>query len=168
MYFHAEADGDAGGVVAGLSEADDTDFLTAQFDERSVPEAEIGTVAPTAVAYLVGVVLHLLGDVEDVREDHLRDGRGAVCRDIGNDDAPLFGSGGIDDVVSGGKYADVFQVGQGCDGRRIEHDFVRQQDICSGCTFKYFGGGGTFVNGTFAQAFQFVPGEVSGVGGVAV
>ena len=44
MYFHAEADGDAGGVVAGLPKTDDTDFLATQFDERSVPEAEIGAV----------------------------------------------------------------------------------------------------------------------------
>lgn len=54
MYFHAEADGDAGGVVAGLPKTDDTDFLATQFDERSVPEAEIGAVGPTAFVYLVG------------------------------------------------------------------------------------------------------------------
>ena len=106
--------------------------------------------------YLVGVVLHPLGDVEDVGKNHLRNGRGAVCRDVGDRDTPFFGSGGINDVVSGGKYADVFQLGQGCDGCCIEHYFVRQQDVCSGSTFKHFGRGGTVVNGTFAQALQFV------------
>ena len=77
MHFHAETDGNAGGVVAGLSQADDTDLLAAQFNERSVPEAEVGIAAPTALAHFVGVVLHLLGYVEDVRKDHL--GYGGGC-----------------------------------------------------------------------------------------
>ena len=168
MHFHAETDGNAGGVVAGLSQADDTDLLAAQFNERSVPEAEVGIAAPTSLAHFVGVVLHLLGYVEDVRKDHLGYGRGAVCRDVGDDNAPFFGSGNIDNVVSGGKDADVFQMGQRSYGICVEHNFIGQQNIRSGSAFRNFRRCSAVVNNALSQTFQFVPGKISGIGGITV
>ena len=110
----------------------------------------------------------MLRDVEDVCKDHLRNGSSAVCRNIGDDDTPFFGSFGIDNVISGGEHSDVFQIGQGGYGFCVEHNFVCQQYVCSGSALQYFGRGGTVVNGAFSQTFQFLPREVSGIGGIAV
>lgn len=42
--------------------------------------------------HFFGVVLHLLGDVQNVGKDHLGNRVGAIGRDVGDDDAMFFGS----------------------------------------------------------------------------
>ena len=167
-YLHTEADGDAGGGKTGVAQAYDTNFLSAQFDEWSVPETEVFACRPASAAHFFGVVLHLLGDIQDVGKDHLGYGVGAVGGNIGDNDAAFFGSGGVYDVVSGSQHTDVFQFGQCRHVLGGEHGFVGQQDFCTSGAFQYFRRGGAVVDGALAQGLQFVPAKVTGVGGIAV
>ena len=167
-YLHTEADGDAGGGEAGVPQAYDSELFFAQFDERRVPEAEVLACCPAAPVHLFRVVLHLLGDVQNMGKDHLGNGVGAVGGNIGDNDAAFFGSGGVYDVVSGSQHTDVFQFGQCRHVLGGEHGFVGQQDFCTSGAFQYFRRGGAVVDGALAQGLQFVPAKVAGVGGIAV
>ena len=167
-HLHAEADGDACGSHAGVAQADDTHLLAGQFDERCVPEAEVGTVGPAAFVYFFGVVLHLLGNVQQVGKDHLGHGVGTVGGNVGNGDATFFGGSSIYDVVSGSHHTDVFQLGQGGHVFGCNDHFVGEKYVGTFGAFHYFCGGGTVIDDTFAQLLHFVPGEVSGIGGIAV
>ena len=125
-------------------------------------------VCPAAPVHLFGVVLHLLGDVQDVGKDHLGYGVGAVGGNIGDDDSAFFGGSGVYDVVSGGQHTDILQFGQCRHVLGGEHGFVGQQDFCTSGAFQYFRRGGAVVDGALAQGLQFVPAKVTGVGGIAV
>ena len=61
--LHSKADGDACRGKTGVAQAYDTNFLSAQFDEWSVPETEVFACRPASAAHFFGVVLHLLGDI---------------------------------------------------------------------------------------------------------
>ena len=151
-----------------VAQAYDSKLLFAQFDERRVPEAEVLACCPAAPVHLFRVVLHLLGDVQNMGKDHLGNGVGAVGGNIGDNDAAFFGSGGVYDVVSGSQHTDVFQFGQCRHVLGGEHGFVGQQDFCTSGAFQYFRRGGAVVDGALAQGLQFVPAKVTGVGGIAV
>ncbi len=167
-HLHAEANGDAGSGETGVSQAYNAEFFFTQFDEWSVPEAEVFACRPASLMHFFGVVLHLLGDVQNVGKDHLGNRVGAIGRDVGDDDAMFFGSGGVYNVISGGKHTDVLQFGQCSHVFGSEHGFIGQQDFCTGSAFQYFSGSGTVVDATFTQSLQFVPAKVAGVGGIPV
>ena len=96
-----------------MSQSYDAQFFALQFDERCVPKAEVFALRPAAFVYFLGVVLHLRGDVEQVGKYHLGHRSCAVCRNVGDDDAPCLGGCDVYNVVARGKHADVFQRRQG-------------------------------------------------------
>ena len=78
VHLHTESDSNTRCGISGVSQSYQTDFLLAQFHQRSVPKTEILVVCPTAFVHFFGVVLHLLSDVQDIRKYHLSNGSGAV------------------------------------------------------------------------------------------
>lgn len=59
----------------------------------------------------VGIMLYLLSDVQDMGKNYLFDGGSVVGRDIGYGNVMFFGCGNINDVIFGGYYVNIFQVG---------------------------------------------------------
>ena len=70
-----------------MSQPHNTYGLARKVGERCVPITEVGTAAPFAVTVLGGIVTHTVGDVEYMRNRHLRHAVGAVCRNVCNYDA---------------------------------------------------------------------------------
>lgn len=116
----------------------------------------------------LGMVLHLLGDVQDMGKNHLRYRIGAIRRYIGNDNAAFAGCIDINDVISGSHHSDIFQLWQCSHHFGCNDNLIGQHHLGIGGTFKYFFRSSTVVNDTFAQSLQFIPGKVSRIGGIAV
>ena len=113
-------------------------------------------------------MLYSLSDVQDMGKNHLSDGGSAVGGDIGYGNATLFGCGNIDDVISGGYYANILQVGQGCHVFCRDHHLVGKNRFCILRAFKYLVGSRAVIDFTLTQSSQFVPVQISGVGGITV
>ena len=104
-------------------------FFSCQFEERSVPVGEVRVGAPPSLFVEFGVVFHAVGDGEHVCDSVLRHALGAVCGDVGDDDAAVACRLCVDDVISGGEHSYVFQVLQFPDEFCVEYHLVGEYDI---------------------------------------
>ena len=114
------------------------------------------------------VVLHAVGDGEQMGEHHLRHRRRAVGGDVGHHNAQLPGRVDVDHVVARGKHAHILQPGQRTQGGAVEHGLVGEHCVGTRGAGKHIGGSRTGIHCEGAERFNLAPRKVAGVHPVAV
>src|SRR5690606_26335590 len=82
--LHSEGIGNVCDLLANGSESDDSDCFARNFDQRIVPEAEIGRVRPPAFPNQIAVPLGPVTELQYKREGKLRNRIGAVTGYVGD------------------------------------------------------------------------------------
>ena len=90
--------------------------------------------------YRLAVVLHLLGNVQQMGKYQLGYGVGTVGWNIRHKYTVLTGSLGINDIVASGQHADVLELRKGSYMVRFDAGFVGKYDFCTLCTGHYVAG----------------------------
>ena len=116
---HAESEAECGSCLADAADAHQAQRQVGQLDQRIVPVAPVVALGPAPCSHGVGVVGHMLREVQDMGKGHLRH-RGRYHRwcTFAHVDVLSAGSRYIDDVVAGGQHADELELGQLVEGPR--------------------------------------------------
>ena len=109
-----------------------------------------------------------VGELEKEREHGLGDVRRAVLGNIADRNPAGLRSGDVDDVVAGGKDTDQLQPRQRRDRLGGDHGLVREEDVGGTSPNDDVARGRPLVDGELPEAFERLPGEVAGIGRVAV
>ena len=160
--------GDAGDGAADAAKSDDPEGASCELALRGDLEGEVLAALPFSCAY--GVML--LGDVaqvvEDEGEDELRDGLGAVVRDVGDVDVACLGGGDVDDVVARGEDGDEAEPGELGEGFGAEGALVGEEDVSGGGALEEQLGWGAGIDRELAKGFEGSPGEIARVEALAI
>ncbi len=162
-HVHPERLRDGGRLAADPAVADDPHRQALQLDQREIPVAEIRALRPAPVAHGLRVVRHVLRQLEQMREDHLRHGRRAVGRHVRHRNVPFARRLDVHDVVAGGQDADVFQLGQLPEDRRVEHGLVGEDDLRVLRARDHLVRRRAVIDLGRAERLQFVPAQIAGI-----
>lgn len=83
-----------------VTQTDNSYSLVGKFDERRVPITKVGIAAPDSLPCGLGVVVDVVGNVEDVGEYHLSHAVGAVGRNVRHHDTTLGCGLEVDIVIA--------------------------------------------------------------------
>ena len=165
---HPEGAGNLPHRPADPAMPDDPERQPGKLDEVAVPIAEIGAGGPAPLMDRCVVMAGAVGELQQQREDGLGDVGRAVFGDITNRNAASLRGGNIDDVEPGGEHAHHLQGREGSKSLGREHRLVREHDIRTGSPGNDIARLRPIVDGQFPEPSERLPGEVTGVGGVAV
>ena len=168
LHFHAEGEGYLCHPLAYVAESYDAEGLACQLMDGRIPIAEVGVVAPSAVAVLLGIVLCAVGHRQQVRKHHLRHALRAVGRYVGHNDAVLVGSGYVYDVVARSQHSNILQARQLLHLAPSYDDLVGKHDLGVGSPCHRLFGRRAVVDGQVAHFLQRSPGHVARIGRIAV
>ena len=140
-----------------------THRFAAKLKHRGVIKAKVGATAPFATAHLVGVVLHLVHDVEQMSHNHLRHRVGAICRNVSHNHIVVAGSVKVYYVVASGKHTHKFQLRQCVKLRLAERHLVGKHNVGFGSPLHYLISCRAFPHSAITQLVQSVPRQIARV-----
>ncbi len=108
-HRHAQRLCDAAGLLAYAPEADYAERLAVKLDERIVPETPVLRVLPAPLMHGLRVVRNVMAYLEQHRYGKLRDGGGAVGRDVADRYAASLCVFIVDDVIARRSDGDIFK-----------------------------------------------------------
>ena len=168
QYLHAKRQGNLCHRLADIAQPHDAHHLAVEFHHGRIDIGEVLTFAPCATVRLGGVVLHAVGDVEQVGKHDLCHRASAVGRHIGHHHAMLARRVEVDDIVACGNHADIFEVGERFNHVAAHHHLVGEDDLRVGSACYHLLGCGAVVHSALAQCFERCPTQVARIAGKAV
>ena len=163
QHLHTECARGGGRAGADLTEAQDPQGLSVEFDQRIIPVAPVYVVFPFAGMHGLAVMAYMEAGLQHQRDRVLAHRRAAVCGDIGDGDAPLFRVGNVDNVITGRQHVDEFYARAGVnDIFRDRHLFRVDQFGVSDTRYNLLlvRLRRAVVYGQIAQSAQFVPAQI--------
>ena len=156
-HFHTECLGDASCSLADVTKTDNPHFLAFQFHQRSIPIAEVHILGPTALLVFIRIIVHPLGNVQQMGKYHLSHRRSAISRDICHHNPMRLGSIEIHYIISGSQHTDVLQAWQSLHVLSCNQRLVGNQYFGIRCTFHQFRRRSTVVYHQFSQCLKTAP-----------
>ena len=167
---HTQRPGDAPGLLTYAPEADYAERLAVKLDERIVPETPVLRVLPAPLMHGLRVVRNVMAYLEQHRYGKLRDGGGAVGRDVADRYAASLCVFIVDDVIARRSDGDIFKAGAGVDDRVAYRDLVCDDDL----RLAYAADDlrlivrAAVIDRIFAELTEPVPAQVAGVFRISV
>ena len=167
-YVHAEIHSYACHLDSYVAETDNAKRLSRQFGERCVGIAEVLAFAPASGTVLCGVMGYTVGDIQYMREHHLRHALGAVCRNIGDGDSEFARGFYVNSVESCGKHSDILQARKLRKNGGIEHRLVSHHGIRISNAADHVFCGSARIDSKFSEFSKRFPRQVTGIGTMAI
>ena len=140
-------------LAADVAQSYDAKRFAMQLYQGCIPITEVSIFAPSPFAIVLRIVSHLVGEIENVGEGHLRHAVGAVSRNIGYDNALCFCRFNVDCVVARRHHTNIAQSRQLCQDIGSEIDFVDEQYLGILCARDNIFRVCAFVNNKFTISF---------------